>query len=245
MATAICKHRPYGCPIKELESLIWMGFFFSSHFFKSILPERNYNEWIECSNWLDGPYWSLEEEVMEEDTSSKKEKHKVQMATVLFFEFPPFWTYDPRCHKFFMMILLTRDRSNPQVCSLNGTKAEKSSWIKMMGLSDRPWRALTWLLLNQRKSLFQFDLQPWNVQSSTTKKCIISKTVLTYLLSKEIVHRKTKILGSFNPIWLTFFCGTKTLFWKMLQLFFYFFLMQWKSLGSKTTLDPTDFHCMD
>jgi len=96
---------------------------------------------------------------MEKDTSSsKKDKQKEQVVTALFFKFPPFWTNGPWCHEFFMMILLTRGGPNPQVHSLNGTKAEKCSWIKVRGLSDKPWRA--WLpLLNQSKPQSQSNLQ--------------------------------------------------------------------------------------
>lgn len=147
-----------------------------------MLLERNYKGLIECGNWLDGPYWSLAGEVMEEDTSSsKKDKQKEQMATVLFFKFPPFWTNGPWCHEFFMMILLTRGGPNPQVHSLNGTKAEKRSWIKVRGLLDKPWRALTWLLLlNQSKPQSQSDLQ------------------LSLCGLKTLFHRRKKIMQVWN-----------------------------------------------
>ncbi len=46
-----------------------------------------------------------------------------------------------------------------------------------------------------------------------------------------------------KPVWHFFFCRTqKKPFWKMFQQFL---LIYWKSAGSKTTLDPNDFYCMN
>ncbi len=67
---------------------------------------------------------------------------------------------------------------------------------------------------------------------------------------KCIAHPKVKILSSFthphvfpNLYDIFFFCRTqKKPFWKMFQQFL---LIYWKSAGSKTTLDPNDFYCMN